>query len=131
VNLRRGLFRVTVVLSILTGMFAILVYPKPSFEKFQWRPATESEKADIKKWEATNEGKDMSNLSREDSDKLLDAFLIEHGGTVRKEHQGILPVEFVVTYLIAPFAVGMAGVWGVYLVIRLVFVGYVGRGFRT
>jgi len=131
VNLRRGLFRVTVVASVLTGAFIMLLYPKPSFDQFRWRPATESERADSKKWEATNAGKGMSNLSRNDSDKLLDAFLIEHGGTVMKEHQSVLPVEFVATYFVAPFILGMAGVWGVYLVIRLVFVGYVGGGFRS
>jgi hypothetical protein len=132
VNLRRGLFRVTLVASVLAGIFFMLLYPKPSLENFRWRPATEAEKADIRKWEAANAGKDPKSLSPADSDKLLDAFLIEHGGTVmKKEHQGVLPVQFVAMYYITPFVVAMIGVWGVYWLIRLIFIGYIGSGFKS
>jgi len=47
-NLRRGLFRATVVGCVFVGAVFTLFAPKPTLEDFRWRPPTEVEKANAK-----------------------------------------------------------------------------------
>jgi len=124
VNLRRGFFRITVIASVLIGVFVMILWPKPSLEEFRLRPATEVEKNDSKKWEALHAGDDFKNLSHEDSDKMLDTFLINHGGKLLKNHQGILPLQFAAEYCLAPFFAGVLATWIGYGLVKYVTTGF-------
>lgn len=88
-NFRRGLFRITVALSVVAGL--ILLIPKPPFEEFKWRAATASER------QHASERAGRANPSDEE---ILDGLLIQETRKVLKADQSALPLQFRCTALL-------------------------------
>jgi hypothetical protein len=112
-NLQRGLFRLTLVISAAVGICCALLAPKPSLHAFRWRSATQAEVQKAEKW-------------RYSSPKPFDPdmYLINKGRIVLKPHQSALPFEFAAIYFVLPFITGALVTWLLYAVIRFIIKGF-------
>ena len=113
-NLRRGLFRLTLV-AVAVGICCVLLTPKPSFDSFRWRLATQTEKQQAAEWS-------LSQTAPFDPDVIT----ILENGNVLKPHQNALPFEFAAIYFVLPFIISALITCLLFAVILFVTQGFDG-----